>query len=346
MEDHWLCIDIGYTYSRYFVWDGKSFVDSEKKITSRPNIDDGGDAELRKHMWMEQLAKDVGAWKEKWPKIGRVGLSFPGVVNREGAIWSTTAIWGVAQSDLTQQVLAEALAMPVTVLNDLSAAVIRYGTADKYASSNYVMVVSVSSGVGAKLYDREANRLILEKRGRNGEIGLAVVDETPDATVTRNGRLVGVLGHYCSGSAFPRQLRAAAQDAAQQGRYETSRFAAILAEAGQDLYNSDRILINEAAVKAILLGDQFCIDVLSGSIKYLANVLHIAILLNAPDSIVIVGGFARSIGKLYTDILSSQLADMLGLIYTPEEVMGMVDLGENDDMDNIWGLVSRMKQGL
>ncbi|WIH04882.1 ROK family protein [Xanthomonas translucens pv. graminis] len=344
MDQYWLCIDIGYTYSRYVVWDGNDFVDSERELTHRPKVTTGYDGDRCQQIWVSQLTDKLHEWKRKWPLISRVGLSFPGVVDRNGAIARMNSIWGTSGCDLPKQALAGALAMPVTVLNDLSAAAVRYGNSTRFGEATSVMVVSVSSGIGAKIYDREAGRLVLERSGRNGEIGLVKVDESPHAPVTGDGQLVGILGHYASGSSFARLLRTVAQDEAERSRYEESALASILAELGQNLFSADRLLVNESAVKAMLLGDAFCIDVLSRSVKHLANVLHIGILFNAPDAIVLVGGFARSIGALYIDTLHAHLAPLLTLIYTSEEVRQMIHLGENDDLDNLWGLVIQMER--
>jgi predicted NBD/HSP70 family sugar kinase len=333
-----LCIDVGYTFSRFGVSCGGTFIDFERVRTIDTRALCGNAPEARKQEWIRWLAELVRAKRDSWPSITRIGLCFPGLVSAHGDIGRTNAIWGDGASDLAAPALSARLGLRVDVLNDLAAAAIRHGEDSCFTDERTVLTLSVSSGIGSKIYDRAERRVVMERNGRNGEIGLAIVDEGPAALRNANGRLPGVLGNYASGVGFTRLLRHHAASASAEQEYASSLLCSKLVDLGELIETVDGVRLNEVAVACIKAGDTFARDVLARSIKYLAQALHVVVLFDAPDAIMLTGGFAIGVGEVYRRELCTALSRYLPLLYSSDEIDRMVKLAPADDLDNLRGV--------
>lgn len=339
----WLCIDVGFTFTRFGVWRSEQFSSLQKLRTPDTRSQFGTQSAARRKAWLDWLKHHVDQIVGGSGDFQKIALCFPGVVSSEGVIWRSNSIWGNADVDMYPEELSAILGLPVTVLNDLSASTVRYGEDSTLTDEHSVVVVSVSSGIGAKLYDRVSRRLMLEQRGRNGELGLAVVEYGHDALTNDNGNLRGILGNYASGVGFSRLLERAISKS-DATAYENSMLARALGQSPMDKGALDRVTLNELAVNCILAGDTFTRDVLAESVRYLAQVLHIVMLFNAPARIVLTGGFASSLGELYRSEVVSALILDLRLLYDEQEIDRVIRLGYGDDMDNLVGLVAWLKR--
>lgn len=339
-----LCIDIGYTFSRFGISCGGKFIDFERVRTIDTRALCGNVPEARKQEWIKWLFEQVRAKRDHWPSISRIGLCFPGLVSTHGNIGRTNAIWGEGASDLTGGELSSRLGLRVDVLNDLAAAAIRHGEDPCFTNERTILTLSVSSGIGSKIYDRVDRRVVMERNGRNGELGLAIVDEGPAALRNANGRLPGILGNYASGVGFSRLLRHCATSASGSQLYSASLLRSTLAEIGEIVETVDGVRLNNIAVECIEANDVFTRYVLTRSIKYLAQVLHVIVLFDAPDAIVLTGGFAVAVGELYRQELCSTLSHYLPLLYAPAEIDKMVKLPPADEFDNLRGVALWLAQ--
>jgi predicted NBD/HSP70 family sugar kinase len=334
-----LCVDVGYTTTRYGVWAGDALEDFSQSAT--PTKADLGSAdptpERRRKHWLSVISGEVRRVSRIHPTLTGVSLCFPGVVHRDGTIWRSNSIWGTTADDIRPADLEREFELPVKVTNDMTAAAFRYGLDPRFESCQDVLVVSVSSGIGAKLYSRALGGVALEKLGRNGEIALAIVDYSDAALTNDNGRLKGVLGNYSSGVGFTRLLRAAANSEQQGQGYGCSTLKMRLAECGLDIHSADRNRLNALAVQCVRDGDAFTSQVLSRSIGYLARILHTVILYAAPDALVITGGFADSLQAIYRRMLVEKLTSLFTYLYEPQELERMVHMGAADGLDNLIG---------
>ncbi|MBQ0930620.1 ROK family protein [Ideonella sp. 4Y16] len=336
--DYQLCIDVGYTFSRFGVSCGGSFVDIERVRTIDTRALCGNVPEARKEEWIRWLAELVRAKRNLWPSITRCGLCFPGLVSAHGDIGRTNAIWGDGASDLAAPALSARLGLRVDVLNDLTAAAIRHGEDSCFTDQRTVLTLSVGSGIGSKIYDRVERRVVMEGSGRNGEIGLAVVDEGPEALRNANGLLPGILGNYASGVGFARLLRHNAAIASGGQAYKASLLWSTLAKGGAAIDTIDDVRLNEVAVACIQAGDVFVCKILQRSIKYLAQALHVVVLFDAPDVILLTGGFAIAVGEVYRRELCTALSRYLPLLYSSDEINHMVKLAAADDLESLRGV--------
>lgn len=339
-----LCYDIGFTFTRVAIFEDGRLIKHQKIRTPQTRLQAGTCGDTRRRLWLEDLQSITREWRGFSPRITQIGICFPGVVSTDGEIWQSNTIWGNTKNGLSLTELESWLGLPVTVINDLVAAAIRYGEQPRFSRSRYVLVVSVSSGIGAKMYDVQARKVMLESRGRNGEIGLARVAEGADALTNDNGRLAGILGNYASGVGFARLIQQAALMEHDGGRFACSLLASRLANEGEKVTMVDRAKLTALAVDCIHQRDPFCLDMLDSAIAPLAAVLHTIILFAAPEVIVITGGFASHVGDIYLERLSRSLAERITFLYSSEEIHELVRLGDCDDMDNLIGLESWMRR--
>ncbi|RVQ56041.1 ROK family protein [Sinorhizobium meliloti] len=342
-----LTIDVGYTYTRTAVWDGAKLSQYRKASTTRDHSVGiaNTDATLLRERWLDRLVQEVQFARGGLPDIDHVAISFPGLVDSQGTIDAETALWGRAPDRLPASVISGRLGLPVTVVNDLAAAATRYGADPTYANCSYLLLVGVGSGIGSKLYDIRQQRVLMDPRGRNGEIGLAVVDPSPSAATTESGRLRGALGLYASGIGAARlaQFRAVAEPLARG--YSGSRLRDLLAKRNLVMESARHSDISAALVEAVREGDPFSQAILAEAIEYLASVLHTVLLFSAADVLVLNGGFALGIGPLYRDMLVERLADRHRILYPREELDQIVRLGEADDLDSLIGVGRRSQLG-
>jgi C7-cyclitol 7-kinase len=336
--EFWLCVDIGYTFTRFAVIGSSGIVELSKTRTPTTWHVGSDNGNQRREVWLQSLSEQVADLRQKWPGLSRGALCFPGVVSNSGSIWQTNTIWGTSTDDYPQEALSARLGLPIQVLNDLSAATVRYGESIGSSKDGYLMVVTVSSGIGAKMYDCASRKLVLEPRGRNGEIGLATVDYSPEALGNESGKFVGTLGNYSSGYSFPRLVRMAATGGPTDVLFRRSVLVEKLSAVGSDVVSADRLTLNRCCFEALAGGDEFCLHVLSESTMYLARALHTVILFNAPEKVVVIGGFAGSVGEIYLDMLREKLASFLHPLYAEAEVRSMIEAGDTGDMDNLLGL--------
>jgi predicted NBD/HSP70 family sugar kinase len=366
MESSVVCVDVGYTYTRFGVWDGEKIHGYRR--TATPGIlhrpvpaegdqgpeGPGGAASpltvdltaphwqpaTRRRVWLDSLKQEVNTVRAGWrgAALRGVGITFPGIVDSDGTIFRSNTIFGTTDDDLPVTRLQESLGLPVLVTNDMTAAISRYGEDPQYASHRYLMLLTISSGLGAKLYDIQDRKVVLSRNGRNGELALAVVDRSPDALTNDKGKMKGILGNYASGVGYTRMLQRRASQEPGRTMFEDSLLSRILANRGLTLANASRFQINSAAIEAIQQGDRFSLLVLNESAAILAAVLHTLIMFNAPDVIVLSGGFAGALKDVYRKTLVGNLQELFHFLYSAEEIDAMVRLGEFDDLDGLIGI--------
>ena len=106
-----------------------------------------------------------------------------------------------------QSILVNRTGRAVHILNDISAAAWQVSTT---LAAKRFMVVTVSSGIGSKIFDRSSSQGVLDDVPYAGEIGHLTVDEAPDAPRCDCGGS-GHLGAIASGRGIERQARRLAQ---------------------------------------------------------------------------------------------------------------------------------------
>ena len=197
-----LAFDLGGTLLRCaLIGDRCEIIDFER--IRIPNVFLGLKAD---EVWREIVAK-VGLYADRHRAvIGRspIVISFPGPVRDHRVPLSAPTIAGSERPppDLGAQLSARTKT-EVYLINDLSAAAWLMADA---ADVDRAMVVTVSSGIGSKVFDRSSSLRVIDDRPYAGEIGHVVVDISPDALVCDCGRR-GHLGAIASGRGVERLAR-------------------------------------------------------------------------------------------------------------------------------------------
>jgi len=333
---NYLCIDAGFTQTRFALADGTGLSAVRSLATVDTHVGGRRTPDWRQGKWLDWLRVQIAESCAEIGTIDAIGLCLPGPVGADGTIAAPNSLWGQASQPLLPAQIDAGMGCPVAVCNDLFAAATYYGTNPALHDAETVLVVSVGSGIGSKLYDRRAGRVVSGRKGLEGEIGFAVVEHGDGAAQTQDGLIKGTVGLYSSGSGFARMLRAEA--AAWPQDYHQSVISQSLRAAGFEIGTADRYQINAAALAAIKVADEFAMRILRSSIRYLARALHVSILLAAPDRVFVAGGFALGVGAEYRKLLVAELAELLRPLHSHAALDAMIRSGRSDGTDNLRGM--------
>ncbi len=221
-----------------------------------------------------------------------VGISFPGPVDRSGRVVSAPTLWGAgaAAFPLGRRLKEKLNSAHVVVVNDITAAAWYYSD---LVTAKRFCVVTVSSGIGNKVFDRDHPRgVLISEDGYGGEIGHVTVDDSPDAPICDCGGR-GHLGGIASGRGLERLARKRA--ARECGQHPESPVLAVAAR------NPDAITNEEYLVPAIRAGDDFASSVLEEATRPLVHCLATMALGIGIEQFIFIGGLALSIGEPYLE---------------------------------------------
>jgi predicted NBD/HSP70 family sugar kinase len=219
-------------------------------------------------------------------------IAFPGPIDSEGRIVAAPTIVGrqFSEPDFRTKVRS-ATARPAFLLNDMSAAAWHLSC---ITDSTRFIAVTISSGIGSKLFDRTSRGGVIDDVPYAGEIGHVTVDSDPLALMCDCGSK-GHLGAIASGRGIERTARRKAEEdkLAFSGSLCSSQFGAI-----STMINNENHI-----VPAALAGDEWALDVIRWCTEPLAQTLMSITVAAGLDRIVVAGGFAQSLGSLYVEIL-------------------------------------------
>ncbi|MEV0395820.1 ROK family protein [Polymorphospora rubra] len=247
-----------------------------------------------------------------------LGIAFAGPVDAAGRVPAAPTVWGRRGDPLPlRDLLRQRLGVPVTLVNDLTAAAWRY--VEPGADQEAFCLITVSSGIGNKVF--RSGEVLLHPDGHGGELGHWTCDPSPQAVPCDCGGR-GHLGAIASGrGAVAAARRAAAAD--------PSGFARSML-AGAEL---DAVAL-AAAARA---GDPFATGVLRDGLRHLATALTAIFAAIGIRRYVIMGGFALAVGPRYVTLLTEALHRLGCFGLTPTEIDEMVALGEPDDDHGLIG---------
>lgn len=247
-------------------------------------------------------------------------LSFPGPIQGRRNILAAPTLFGKnnTTSDLPLE-LHTRTGREVHVLNDLSAAA---WCLSSRISADRFMVITISSGIGSKIFDRNHRSGVLDSPPYSGEIGHARVDDSPSAPRCDCGG-IGHLGAIASG----RGIERAARRLASHHLDHFARSACSLRFHGvpEQLTNEDHI------VPAAREGDEWALGVIRECTKPLASVLLSVTLATGLEKIVLIGGFALQLGPIYLSLLNELLREASDYGVIANCLSDLVQLGEADE---------------
>ena len=219
-------------------------------------------------------------------------IGFPGPIDSEGRVVAAPTIIGRQFSvpDIRTKV-SSATARPTFLLNDMSAAAWHLSCV---TNSKRFIAVTVSSGIGSKLFDRTSSGGVIDDVPYAGEIGHVMVDSDPLAALCDCGSR-GHLGSIASGRGVERAARQKAEE--DKCGFSTSLCSSQFGATSTMISNENHL------VPAALEGDAWVLDVIRRCTRPLAQTLTLITVAAGLDRIVVAGGFAQSLGSLYVDIL-------------------------------------------
>lgn len=279
-----VAVDLGGTFLRCGTFDGNALFD-----VTRRNIRNVFDGIPANAVWSDILRHisdyAVQVRKAHGP-VERIVVGFPGPVLHNSVAVCAPTITGSADPFDFSERLRELAGCDVVLLNDVSAAAWHLAARLPYPR---FMVVTVSSGIGSKLVLRTPQVVVIDDCTFAGEIGHVVVDSSDDAVSCDCGGR-GHLGAIASGRGYERAARIAAQ------RNPAAFATSIAASRGVP----PEALTNEAdLVPALLANDRWSWSILLPQIDALARVLAPVIHAAGLRNVVLIGGFATSIGNAY-----------------------------------------------
>jgi C7-cyclitol 7-kinase len=241
--------------------------------------------------------------------------AFPGPVAEGRRLMQAPTVAGKAMHirDIPAE-LHQNTGRQVYLLNDVSAAAWHLGATTDVSR---FIVVTVSSGIGSKIFDRFHPLRVLDEPAYAGEIGHVVVDDGPDAMVCDCGGR-GHLGAIASGRGIERSARLAALRS--PGQFASSLVHTVFEGSAQSLTNERHV------VPAALSGDEWALQIIRDCTRPLARTLLTTVMAAGLERIFVIGGFAQCMGLTYLRMLRDLIIEMSQYAVLGDGVYSLVEL--------------------
>jgi glucokinase len=228
------------------------------------------------------------------PSHSPVIIAFAGPIDSTGKVVSASMIVGDNQKfpDI-QAILARMTGRSVHLLNDMSAAT---WYLSKLTDAQRFMAVTISSGIGSKIFDRASGQGVIDQPPYAGEIGHISVSDEEEAPICD----CGVRGHlqaFCSGRGIEREGRRQSKITPEE--FEKSLCVKKFNASQQWLTNEDHL------IPAAREGDPWALNIVKRCIEPLGRILAIVTIGAGLDRVMIIGGLAQSLGSVYVEILAT-----------------------------------------
>jgi predicted NBD/HSP70 family sugar kinase len=314
-----LVYDLGGTHLRCGVTDHKGVIHQFRKQRVACFLDGHDPASL----WADLLSRMVEYERSVRPLLSANApcvFAFPGPVRGRREILSAPTLFGdIRQFPDVCAELEERIDRPVHILNDVSAAGFYLSTQTR---AKRFMVVTVSSGIGSKLYDRCHSAGIIDDPPFAGEIGHLVVEWGQDTPQCDCGG-TGHLGAIASGRGVERAARRQARlDPTGFSRSDCVRFYGAAAD---DLSNERHL------VPALRDGDEWALSILRACTRPLARVVLSVLMGAGLERVLIIGGFALSVGQPYLEVFRSLITEESDYSVVAEGLEEMIELSKPNE---------------
>jgi len=195
-------IDLGGTHLRCAIARNGSLLE-----ISRSRVDNFTGGHSAAHIWTS-LVSDIARYHQHTrtllPSNAPIVIAFPGPIGPTGQVLDAPTLVGPggAMPDLPADLSART-GRPVRLLNDVTAAAWFLST---MTAARRFLVVTVSSGIGSKMFDRGNPSGVIDDPPYAGEIGHIVVDDREESPLCGCGGR-GHLGMISSGRGTERLAR-------------------------------------------------------------------------------------------------------------------------------------------
>lgn len=291
-----LAIDLGGTSIRHGFADDENGVTDVRRSRIANFLNDGRPDVI----WQSLLGEITGFEQEMRPRLepsDPIVVAFPGpIINHRTIVAAPTVIGNDAEIPDIAGALEQRTGRPVHLINDLSAAALYLS---REIEEDRFMVVTVSSGIGSKVFDRRHALGVLDDVPWGGEIGHLVVDDALDAPECDCGGR-GHLGAISSGRGTERLARRMA--AGDPDRFAESACSRRLGAGPSTLTNELHL------VPAFVSGDPWARDVVRRAAEPLARVISTSAFALGIKRVALIGGFALGLGPEYVAMLRALVA--------------------------------------
>ena len=251
------------------------------------------------------------------PSSAPIVFAFPGPVAANRRILQAPTVAGSGDVPDIASELEKRTGRTVHLLNDISAAAWYFA---ECSDARRFLVVTISSGIGSKLFDRSHPARVLDDPPYAGEIGHFVVDDNRDAIICDCGTR-GHLGGIASGRGIERTARLRA--VADPSGFAASRLAHLAS--GRELSNEEHI------VPAALANDVWTWRVIEDCTRPLARTILATVMAAGLDRVFIVGGFAQALGLAYQRLLTRLIEEASGYAVLRGGLDSLVRLVDPDE---------------
>jgi C7-cyclitol 7-kinase len=288
-----IAVDVGGTNFRIGIFDKKLGIDDVRRLKT-PNFINHSVLPIDnlQKLLVEMLTDQIKAYRKKYNFINSIGLSFPAAITSEGITHKVPTIWGAegANYPLHERLNNCIPDVKWVIANDITAAANRYGRMQKYKTVDYLCVITVSSGIGSKVYDVQSKKVILDKMSFGGELGHVQYDLSKKSPICDCGGR-GHIACFSSGRAVERTARIMAKKAPD--KFIQSLLGKLCQEPEK--------ITNHKFVEAAQLHDKFTLSILDKttfplaySMSYLSGSIGVG-------KFIMTGGFALNLGESYID---------------------------------------------
>jgi predicted NBD/HSP70 family sugar kinase len=262
--------------------------------------------------------------RPKW-----LAISICGPVSTNGVVHCAPPLWGDLKTPMPlQRSLERHLKVPVKVVNDLTAAAAGLADQPKYRKKRRICVVTVSSGLGNKVFDVKSKEALLGADGRAGELGHVRFDFSPVASKCDCGGRGHIAGHS-SGRGAERLARRLAHK--HTNLYKKSPL--------HKASNGNPSLITaEMLAKACRRGDKLALEALGTSVAPLARACALLSTAVGIDKLILMGGFAQGVGATYRRTFLEKMTEAGVFGQSATALGGLVDMAANDDFIGLRGV--------
>ena len=342
MSNDVIVFDIGGTWFRSGMLTAK---DSLASVTRQPAINyrntPYNSINQLQQALINYLVDHVHRLRETFPakEIELVGVSLGAAMNAHtGLVLNSGPLWGpdCLPFDLLSALLEREPLLQWTLVNDITAALMRELPKPQYKGLSKLMLLTVSTGVGSRTYDVRSHTVPVDRvHGLQGEIGHLPIDFTYDGRPVELQCDCGGANHlnaFCSGRGIEALILHLATLRTKEMR------ASMLSEI--DPAQSDGQIF-QRFLQALNQGDAFAAGILDAVTKPIANLLLHALTFDPEvEAIVLTGGVVHSTGERYAESLLKHLDDFGMYQITardPEFFSRRIRIAEADDNAGLIG---------
>jgi glucokinase len=287
------------------------------------------------------LVDNVHRLSEIFPakKIEMVGVSLGAAMNAHtGLVLNSGPLWGpdCLPFDLLPALLEREPLMQWTVVNDITAALMREALKPEYKGLSKIMLLTVSTGIGSRIYDMRLQIVPVDRvHGVQGEIGHLPIDFMYDGHPVELKCDCGGANHinaFCSGRGIEALILHLATLRTKEVR------ASMLSEINPAESNGQ---VFQRFLQALNQRDAFAASILDAITKPIANLLLHALTFDPEvEAIVLTGGVVHSMGERYIKSLLKHLDDF-GMYqitaHDPDFFSRRIRMAEADDNSGLVG---------